>query len=458
MDHAVAPGKRGLLWKLVALSNLTFLVLFVIVSWHNRLAEDDYRFLDYVHQHGILGATHAEYNTWTTRYVSIFLCDLVLNFIQYKYTLFAFCMAEIILFICSLAFLLNSVLKHYTGWKYNRFMLLSASTFITSGFFYTVMGIDQTWFWLSSATTYIWSIIFLFFGVALVIDKGRPKLQRYAGIAICSFLIGGSYEVLSAFILVCTLMAGAWAVIKGYYKKEYNIALFIALASITCAIVIMMLGHGNAVRRQFTIHISPFAAAVLNARIELIILTKRLSHVLPFTILFTLPFVYLGYRLSVTENKAPKSLMQIAAHLLKCGMLYLVLIYSYNYPITYLLAVPGPDRALAFASLLTYLLFAYSFFYIGMYYRFHLFKWAWITLFFCLGFNIYNGADQYLITSKYAEAYDKWMVLLDSEKEQMNNIELEPLPPSGMICTAASELQFLQHEKGLKATIVIKAK
>ena len=80
----------------------------------------------------------------------------------------------------------------------------------------------------------------------------------------------------------------------------------------------------------------------------------------------------------------------------------------------------------------------------------------WLALIFCIGLNSYNVVEQYSITAKYAMKYDERMQLLDAKSNETGVIELDPLPPSGMLYSADNQVRFLQDGKDLKCTVKLK--
>ena len=365
---SVVPGRNttSLAGKLLVLSNVSFLVLFAILSWFNRISEDDYRFLWHVNTSGILQGTIAEYNTWCTRYASVFLSDITLSFITCKYTLFISGLIEITAFVLSLAFLLRAVLQHFPQLKPDNISTLSIALLFTNGFFYTGPDVSMTWFWLTATFTYIWSIIALFLFCALVLHKSIKPLLRYIGIALSLLYIGGAFEGLAAFLALCiSIILVRIFINKNNSGKAYLKAFYIALPCVVLALAILIMGHGNMVRRQFTPHLSLLATLVQNFKVLSFYALKRLPSTMPYTLLFSVPFAWLGYTVAVKNTIQAKRPKEIVIQLLKYTVLCIVMVYVYHYPICYLLGVLGPARSFAFVSLLVFIWSAGSFFYMG---------------------------------------------------------------------------------------------
>jgi hypothetical protein len=443
--------------KVLFISNLSFLALFAIVAWNNRLAADDYHFLWNVHTYGVLKGTVQEYNYWSTRYASVFLNHFVLSFIEYKYTLFIFGLIEIIAFVLSLSMLLKAIFSHFFHYPVSTPDVLNISILFTNGFFFSCMGINETWFWLCSACTYIWSITFFFLGGAMLFNKNINRLLRYALILISFTYIGGSSETSALIILSFMVLTFVLVFIGPTLNRAENIrGLSLALLAGSIALLVLYFGHGNDVREQYTNHVGIGRSFLLNFKLTAIVLIKKMPFVLPFALLFAIPFTYVGRLISLHNNYMPKGSKIIMLRITGLAAAWVLLLFIQNWPIAYLLGDIGPARAMTFMSLTTFLFFVTCFVLIGMYSSSSFVKYSWTILFLCLGFNIYNAIHQFNVTSEYAKKYDERMNMLDTMKEQTGIIELEPLPPSGMVYSADHEIQFIQQEKGLKATLKLK--
>src|ERR1700691_964975 len=133
--------------KLLYLSNLAFLALYLVLAWHNRLTLDDFHFMDNLHRYGIIQGTVSEYNFYSTRWLSVLVVHSTLSLMPYTNALFLIGIITIIGIILSFSYLLKNVLKHFFAFPPDRLLLLNLAIFIVNAFFYSSINIGNIWFW-----------------------------------------------------------------------------------------------------------------------------------------------------------------------------------------------------------------------------------------------------------------------------------------------------------------------
>jgi len=454
--------------KLLYLSNLTFLALYLILAWHNRLTMDDFHFMSNVHHYGVIQGTMAEYNFFSTRWLSVLVVHNTLSLMPYMNALFLIGITTLLAITISFSYLLKNILHLFFAFQAGTFLLVNLGIFTINAFFYSCIDIGNIWFWLSALPTYLWSFIFFLLGCGLILSSKKRMIPKFVLLAFSFFYIGGSAETFAAVVLLALFIVIIWLqFFKSSFaeRKMYLVRLCIAFVFCTTSLVVLYMGHGNIVRRALIGTISIPQAFILNVKTTGWIGLHWISRILPVTLLFSLPLLYAGKILTLNNDTPPKSLSELAMTLFKAILLYGVLIYILNYPVTYLLCGISPGRALVPVSFLTWVLFAFIFFYIGnkTSIQENLAKrLVTITLGLCLLFNIYTGITQFSITREYATKYDALMEELTSKKDTISTIRVSPLPSSGMLTplelsqdSLANNNMFIKTALGLKSDIML---
>lgn len=176
-----------------------------------------------------------------------------------------------------------------------------------------------------------------------------------------------------------------------------------------------------------------------------------------------MPWMLLGQEMPSGEKVELKKLLpQFIKSLFVVDMLLFILIL----PASWILYELAPDRALSQVSLLLTIYSSFVFFYIGYKVKMEkkfserIVSVALVLTVFVLSFHIYN---QYSITSKFADEYDKRIkyVMQENSLGRKNTVFFEHLPPSGMIYSdelSADSLSNIPFEKtyGLKFHVAVR--
>ncbi len=431
--------KSKLINILLLTSNTFFLLLYITICINNRLAADDFHFLSNIKQFGLLNGTFIEYNSWSTRYASVFLNHLVLTLIQFnKHTLFFFGLFNLIIFTLAIKLLIKNTIKYLDkNHHFNQWFQINISIYIVSIIFISTFKINETWFWLCASCTYLWSVIMLVFGSAWIINRESKIWLKFLGCFAFAY-IGGSCEPLALMVLLLLMLIiflTRFDILPINIPKQYIITRCV-LAALFCltAFIILYMGQGNRNRETFFHETNVWIALLSNIKMTGIIVLKKLPSIIPFTIILSLPSVYLG---SVFKKIAID--MNWKRKMVWLTIFYLSAIYLYQLPITYKTQDIGAYRALFPISIFTILYFSILFFIIGQNIRIgnKLLKGIlfFSTISLCF-INAYNLANQTKIVFAYSKTYDERIAILKQPNNNHSTIELNPLPASGMIYSA----------------------
>ena len=149
--------------------------------------------------------------------------------------------------------------------------------------------------------------------------------------------------------------------------------------SIHIAFIVMYIGKGNEIRESFFEEISIYAALLLNIKYTGIIVLKIIPEILPYCIIFSLAIsTYL------TPTIPIRSLKSGVKNIFICFVLFGVLIFLFQLPISYKTQDLGADRTLYPVAITTLMVFTYFFSQIILVLSLNS-KYIQILTIFCLG-------------------------------------------------------------------------
>ena len=185
---------------------MLFIALFLILSWHNRLASDDFHFLWRFNEFGVLGTTAIEYNVWSTRWTAVTLIGSILFLRELTPTvIFILGVAGLAVFIASVLLLIRNLariigLANEVNENQRTSVLLNIAVFIVSIIFVGTIRVDETWMLFCASCVYLWSAMLLVLGAAWIVHPVKNVL--FAILGTFSFIyIGGALGPLAIHFL-----------------------------------------------------------------------------------------------------------------------------------------------------------------------------------------------------------------------------------------------------------------
>jgi hypothetical protein len=457
--------------RLLIISNVLFCLLFVVLIVNNRPATDDFHFLDNVHKYGVLGGIAFEYNSWSPRWASVFITHLFLwihektgiGLLLFGIISFSLITASMYLFLRKL----NSFLV-FNNWVTKDFfsrkkLNLNIALFAVSILFLSTFRIGELWFWLCSTSTYLWSNAFLLLGISGLLSASK-SIRSYIFTTIPFVYIGGSCGPLSLITLVILITLGIatfYNLIKVYNKRTFLIKILLAFSTCLIAFSILFMAEGNVHRSSFFKEIGLMESFILNFKMTGIILLKRVPFSLLLCLLFCSPLLLINS--DPKENKTSKS---IWSKIIIMALIYCLIIFLFQWSITYKTQDVAAFRTLFFVNLLTLFFSAVLSFLLG-------FKLKKLRRFVIVEFPIALFAatvvfgvllyGQSYITSEYAFAYDNRIEFAKKNCSDNKALLLDSLPKSGLLYSAELSRDPLffsnQHFKaGLKIDCDVRLK
>lgn len=453
--------------SLIRFAGILFFLLFLILAFFNRPATDDFHFMHNLHQYGIWEGMLQEYSTWSPRYCSVLITQSILSleeFTGWGYLIYG--VLSLLLSWTAVHFLINRIkeLLRRSGIDLidDGPIGISTSLFICSIWFLSTFRIGETWFWLCSSSTYLWSNAFLLFLMGSVIHE-KQSVKHWLVITISSIYIGGSCGPLS--ILTLVLLTGVISVTTTKWNPFENSQTILkravfSLLVLLLAFTVQYLAEGNRIREQFFREISLVESFILNIKMTGIILLKRLPLSLLISLALTFPLLLAVKQKEVSFTKWVRAITL-------SSIIYVGLIFLFQWSITYKTQDVGAYRTLFFVNTLSVIFCANLWVQSARYGIIDSSKLFWsttkkvilvcysITLLFLL-FQQANYGYQYSKSCDSRIAY-----CIKACNQNKNTIILHPLPYSGMLYSAelSTDPSFFSNEhyvQGLNITCKVR--
>ena len=187
------------------------LMPFIILSFLNVMASDDYILSGYYHDRGFWGMQKAFYLGWAGRYTTTFLTALFLKF--HIVSNYYFLVALLFYFFTGVGiwWLLQSINKSWLLSPFGKGRMLLATFILLLLQIYTLSEISSAFYWLSSASVYQTAfILFLFFCGCLIrrpyITLRRQSRRMDLLIILLSVLLCGCNEITAVFLVALLSM------------------------------------------------------------------------------------------------------------------------------------------------------------------------------------------------------------------------------------------------------------
>ncbi|MCB0428711.1 MAG: hypothetical protein KDD54_01240 [Flavobacteriales bacterium] len=391
-----------------ALAAGSFLILYVGLAWFNRLSRDDFALLELVKSRGILHATWLFYSDWNGRWIALLQSHTWLAFYN-RYTLLLFAISHLAIAWWAVRRILVSLrlsIPHH-NWL--------ALIFI-NGWFLTTQGVGESWWWVSTSTSYMSSLVALLVLTSCLLRKNSGTRNLVLPL-LCALYIGASNETL-ALLSIAAMVALAWK------KPDLRRQLIPALIVMGGAFATLLVAPGNMRRSE---HLSPFSLDK-GVRMWLIsggrfFLKTIPLHVL-WTILAALPFY--GYLPQIST----KQLKRVAG-------VWLILALVIPAPSVLITSDVAPDRVMAPMGLLTQVFTIVAVMWLKGQWPVVGQKAAVMSSWLLLCGNILWMVVQFPVASTYANAVDARMQNLHNIRKAPGEVvTLAPLPPSGWLLSA----------------------
>ncbi|MFA6924352.1 MAG: DUF6056 family protein [Bacteroidales bacterium] len=454
--------KFKIIYFLFFLSLILFALLFVFLSYNNRLTSDDFLFSSFVKENGIIGTTSFLYENWSGRWTAYSLANIV-YFLYSKSTiaLFLFSIINLVFTILSV-FTVFKILSKKTKIEIKNSFLFLLSLFFSSTFFYLTTNKGECWFWTISIPIYLLSLNFILLGFGLMFNDSK-KFLNYFFIAICFIYIGGASEIYS--LLTILIFIVSLILLKKSNAPTYKKIIF-GFVFCLLSFLITYLSAGNKIRATAL----PSPIFINGLKFSLLTLLYLLKNIViknfHLLILFSIIWFIAGTLINKNFTANNKNFRNPFLIFLSSS---LVIIFIIIFLSTYILSDIAPDRILIIAYfIISFSVFIYTFslgFTITSLNKklsvFILLSSFIVLVFIQLGIL----KNQYTITKQYSSDYDKRIEKLKSIKNENKVMSVEPLPTSGYLYskdisvdTANQENKNIKKYLDLKFNVWLKQK
>jgi len=428
MDNQVDHTKIDkAIWFAIGL----FLVIFILLSFYDRFAQDDFYFLSNARDLGIWKGMIHEYESYNSRWSGmLFLHAVMAFFLEFPILLPLFPLLSLAAFI----YAVHRVLKALGAYaKQDLKEHWKITLYLTGILFFGTLGHGETWFWISSMCMYLWGNMAWILGLSWILEKGNSWIS-WAFATLLWIFFGASSEplVILVGIGLFLLLIYTWKHRKvgAEFYKSRVIRIGFALVCIAISFAILSQGGGIEKRRMHFEEISFLSSFLLNFKITAIILWKKI--LIPFLIMTgaLIPLIH------PMRKYYSKRLLELP--LLSPMLILLTIIFFYQWPVTHVTQDIMADRGLFFLTIIGAICILWQLILVQE-------KWEpisersflipaslllMITLMICLGgLNV-------LTSMAYTQSYDERMRTLDEVCTDSQTIVLEPLARSGWIPSA----------------------
>jgi hypothetical protein len=414
--------------------DLLFLALFLLLSYHNRLASDDFEFLRALKEYGITGAVSYFYHNWNARWPAILLAEIVLSLSEKTpFALFLYGLATLALAVTSFFFLLRNLTK-LANLSINNYWVLLYSILLTANFFFLTPGISDTWFWLTTSLMYLWGTLIFLLGFSLTLTE-RSTFAGNLFIALCFLYCGSANEPLA--ISVVALLVTFYFLYGAGLSKVRKYKLLLAVFFTSASFLILISSPGITIRRSFLpesqLNVSLLAIFFKSlARYFFIVLPPVLIKGLSFSFLWIFAGMQLKKKLNFTPDRIKKAIKTLV-------LLFLLVLVTSFLPVCYVMSEMGPPRAWTFPALCMTLLLSAGGFTGGLLFPGKFTSKIVLSMStVCFFILCITGFDQYRITSLYKSKWDERTGILFKMRSENSkaSLGLSPLPPSGYLYSA----------------------
>ncbi len=446
---------------------ILFLLLFLQLSYFNRLAADDFYFVFAQKQLGTLAAVKYSYVAFSGRWMAYGLTSSLLQFSEYAFFLFFFGISILALLLAAFYQLLGRI-KLIGAMQWSSSEQVLYSILLACTFFFSNFGIAETWFWYTSVCSYLLSLIFFLF---LVVELSKSKFSIFGFLLLifyCLFIGGASESFAFSSILgvLALLLLSFSRIIRSKTSLQFNhrIKIGLSLFLLIVSFAITIAAPGNVVRLSMLPHPTPLQHLIAPfrsfAKLGFLLVTQQFVYLS----VFSLPWFFLGMKHREGELF---SFLELLKKLKLILFFLLVLIFLIVLPASLVLSEMPPVRALTQVSLLLCFSLALIFYWMGKRIKMSLKAVQFLRMssqLLATFILMYTLLHQFNTTKKYAAQYDARMTVLKGTILQNNTtLVIDSLPESGMLYSAeiSSDTGFytnkhLQNALNIKAAIKVK--
>ena len=424
--------KERSVFLLMALNAAIFVLVYALVSSNYRLAADDFHYLIKTKELGVWDAMLFYYHNWNPRWSATLITNSVLGANSISNNLFLFLLSSLALGAIAFWSFTNSVVSKLEL-EFTKLQSAIISFYLLGGLFYASFSKDDTWFWITVNPMYLWGSFAAILGGSLIVQDWWKPLRLLLTAALFVY-VGGASETVAIASLVTLFFLGFITKGTNYLLAVDRTALHIATIACLVGFGIDLIGAGSQIRYQHLPHYSTGDKLLVGlwnyAKFALI----EIPLIIPATIICASPFAFLGRKQLRFQLVALRELVLTNRKLWALADLMVIIL---AFALAFSMGEMGPKRAwipLSILTLFVTIVFTYqlgTWLYIKL--NGKLFQFVITIQLAVMLYQVVIGANQMMVTNKYAAKVDSRMEYISSLNTTDSVITLEPLPDSGWL-------------------------
>lgn len=220
------------------------LIPFILISFFNNPATDDFYLANLSLKHGLIEVHFWHYNNWSGRYFSngiLFFSPLYFgNFYLYKFIPILLIFATIF----SIKYFISTLFHAISNTK-----KWAISSIISILYLIQVVDVCSAFYWLPAAITYHFGIVLTLFLVSFYVQYKRSN--KFIYLLLTTFFIAFSMGCNEIITILNSLLMGVYFVYQLWKTKKINFTLFVLVLIAAIFANIELLAPGNAARNEF---------------------------------------------------------------------------------------------------------------------------------------------------------------------------------------------------------------
>ncbi|MGZ4048815.1 MAG: hypothetical protein ACXVNN_05585 [Bacteroidia bacterium] len=434
---------------LLAASAIAFLLLYIILSYNDRLASDDIVFLAISKNQNLFQYIRSFYGTWSGRWTSgsyfYLISSVAKTFKNNQNYIFLYYFLTNFIFVYSVNTINRFCLSKFLNILIDTKTSLLYSVLFIACFYYFTFQTSEVWWWVCASVDTLQGIVFLLFGIALLMKENK-KLYHYILICLSFVYVGGCFEIYTlviesmCFILLIYFIFINPVKFSVFRNSVFSKGVLIATTCLFLSSLICFVAPGNRNRRNAESKNNAITATV-HKQETLADTGKNLFTQKKYIVALGLSslWILLGMKFknnTITAEQKKRILKLLAISIIP---LLISIFITWSFQTLVLRNYSIPERAWTFSSFSISIFCCFLFFVIGFLLNIELFALTYfikivIPLLITLLLSI-NFIKQYAYTTNYAKAYDQLIIaLIDSKSDDtMRTIDVRKLPESGML-------------------------
>jgi hypothetical protein len=417
---------------------LVFVTAFLVVGSLNRPAHDDLDFIYQASDKGIAGSVVHYYQTWNTRWASIFVSSLYYSSYIKIQSLLPFHFVTLLL-LSGICYLLCKNIFGKLNIHSTRTETGVLAMLLVAGTFFSSFSIADAFYWVNTSSMYLWNLMAFMFLISIILSDQSNFIKLITAI-LMGVYIGGSSEPFVFLILITALPLMYYLIIRNVNKRTVT-HLIVFTLMVILAFSISYLGEGHSNRSGFlpqtTIIQKSWILTKSAIKLFIIYLPKKVL----ITSLFAFSFYFVGQRSSNLFNKyfVGKTTLNLSLFLWVGFIILSILSIT---PVVLIMSEMGPERSWTQISWMLMICMSAQFYLLGARSSIHQDTVArlnksvpWILLVFI----VVTSSSETMRSVRYADKWDERMEMLYEYKNEGRTelLQIEQkLPETGWLHNA----------------------